>query len=152
VGPPGCWGVVFLSLVACSPCSPGKLLACSLVVKYLVVYSKKVPRSCRAPQSTLLPSHFRIVSAPGPPQDTPKSNEISSKFLNRFWIDFWSIFASMLASCWDIFWAIFALKTMSYLEAFFASIFHWFWTPSQYQKLSSRVGESQILQLLDILF
>ena len=63
-----------------------------------------------------------------------------------------SIFASMLASCWDIFWAIFALKTMSYLEAFFASIFHWFWTPSQYQKLSSRVGESQILQLLDISF
>ena len=152
VGPPGCWGIAFLRLVACSPCSPGKLLACSLVVKYLVVYSKKVPRSCRAPQSTLLPSHFRIVSAPGPP---PRYSKIQSNFkqiLNRFWIDFWSIFASMLASCWDIFWAIFALKTMSYLEAFFASIFHWFWTPSQYQKLSSRVGESQVLQLLDILF
>ena len=96
VGPPGCWGIAFLRLVACSPCSPGKLLACSLVVKYLVVYSKKVPRSCRAPQSNGLPSHFRIVSAPGPPQDTPKSNQISSKF----WIGSGSISDRFLLLCW----------------------------------------------------
>ena len=152
MGPPDCWSNVLLSLVACSPCSPGKLLACSLTVKYLISYSNKVPRSCRAPQTALLPSHFRMLSASGPPQDTPKSNQISSKF----WIGSVSISDRFLLLCWlhigTFFLAIFALKTMSYLEAFFASIFHWFWTPSQYQKLSSRVGESQILQLLDILF
>ena len=82
------------------------------------------------------------------PQDTPKSNQIS----NKCWISSGSISDRFLPLCWPhvgtFFWAIFELKTMSYLEVFFASIFHWFWTPSQYPKLSSRVGETQILQFI----
>ena len=63
---------------------------------------------------------------------------------HRSWIDFRTIFDPMLGSCWELFSTFFALKTMSYLEVVFTSIFDRFFVSLKTQKLSCRLGASSI--------
>jgi len=72
-------------------------------------------------------------------------------FSSRLGIHFGANLAPNLGLCWEFFLAFLALKMGSYLEVLFASIFHRFQAPLEPQKLSSRVGESQILHFLYLL-
>ena len=79
-------------------------------------------------------------------------------FSKLFFIIFLKLFLSrlgpfldpMLGLCWELFGAFFALKLRSYLKVVFSSIFHRSWTPLEPQKVSSRAGENQKINILHL--
>ena len=69
-------------------------------------------------------------------------------FLKSFLSRLGPFLGPMLGLCWELFRAFFALKLRSYLKVVFSSIFHRSWTPLEPQKVSSRAGENQKINIL----
>ena len=72
----------------------------------------------------------------------------STRFSTSIFLPLGWILASNLGLCWELFGYIFGLKLRFHVEADFLSIFDGCWTPLAPPKLSSRVGESQIFNIL----